>query len=122
DSTGSLRNPSSTFRLSCSGAGACDTTARQCARDGWVLIDDDVRVPASFFLPPGGNGTSAVQDVRVSDALIAKLRALLARARDAALQGARELVGPARALAQSGAARGATLTIDSLSYLVTKDV
>ena len=122
DSAGSLRSPSSTFRLSCSGAPACATTARQCAREDWVLIDDDVRVPASFFLPPGGNGASAVQDATVSDALVAHLRALLARARAAALRGVSDLAAPARALAQAGAERGATLTLDSLSYLITKDV
>ncbi|MBY0275653.1 hypothetical protein K2Z84_09935 [Candidatus Binatia bacterium] len=123
DSTGSLTNPSSTFRLSCSGADACATTARQCARESWTLIDDDVRVPASFFLPPGGNGASAAQDASVSDALLAKLRELLARTRASSLvRGVAALAGPARALAQGTAARGATLTIDSLSHLVTKDV
>jgi hypothetical protein len=57
----------------------------------------------------------------VSDALLVQLRTLLAQARDAAVRGVRALA-PARAIAQGSAARGATLTIDSLSYLVTKDV
>lgn len=122
DSNGSLRSPSSTFRLSCSGASACASTARQCAREDWTLIDDDVRVPASFFLPPGGNGASAVQDAGVSDALVAHLRALVARARDAALRGVGRVTGTSVALAQANGGRGATLTLDSLSYLVTKDV
>lgn len=121
DSNGSLRSPSSTFRLSCSGANACASTARQCAREDWTLIDDDVRVPASFFLPPGGNGASAVQDAGVSDALVEYLRTLVARARDATLRGVGRVTQPAVAFAQAGG-RGATLTLDSLSYLVTKDV
>jgi len=54
DSTGTLDDPSSSFRLSCSGADGCTTTATECAQSGWNLISDDVSIPASFFLPPDG--------------------------------------------------------------------
>ena len=82
DSNGSLRNPNSTFRLYCSGANACQSTAEQCARQDWTLIDDDVRVPASFFLPPGGNGAASTAEVgSFVDGLIARLGAALAQLR-----------------------------------------
>jgi hypothetical protein len=54
DSTGTLDDPSSAFRLSCLGADGCTTTAEECARSGWTSISDDVSIPASFFLPPAG--------------------------------------------------------------------
>ena len=54
DSTGTLDDPSSTFRLSCFGADGCTSTAEECARNDWTQIADDVPISASFFLPPGG--------------------------------------------------------------------
>ena len=56
----------SSFRLSCSGAGRVPSTAEACAREAWTLIADDVRVPASFFLPSGGNGTAQARHRRRS--------------------------------------------------------
>ena len=56
DSTGTLDNPSSIFRLRCSGASACGGTATGCARNQWSIIADLVEIPASFFLPARGNG------------------------------------------------------------------
>lgn len=53
DSQGSLEDDQSTFRLSCSGATACSVPAEQCAL-AWSVISDDVPIPASYFLPPGG--------------------------------------------------------------------
>jgi hypothetical protein len=56
DSTGTLNDPSSNFRLSCVGTDACQGDANGCADSEWRAIPggDDVAVPASFFLPPGG--------------------------------------------------------------------
>ena len=116
---------------------AAPTRARppptMCARDGWTLIADDVRVPASFFLPPGGIGrqrrqqrTPAARDVAGAIALLAhgcRARSLArsARARTVAAQRARaRAAAQARSRRRSG--RGATLTLDRLNYLVTKDV
>jgi hypothetical protein len=53
DSQGSLADSGSEFRLACLGTNACGTSATECAQ-GWELINDDVALPASFFLPPGG--------------------------------------------------------------------
>jgi hypothetical protein len=58
-SQGDLSNPASTFRLRCFGSSACATTAIECAQNDFPLIADDVAVPASFFLPPGGLGVAA---------------------------------------------------------------
>jgi hypothetical protein len=58
-SQGDLSNPSSTFRLRCFGSSACATTAIECAQNDFPLIAEDVSVPASFFLPPGGLGVAA---------------------------------------------------------------
>ncbi|MEW6269350.1 MAG: hypothetical protein AB1689_08660, partial [Thermodesulfobacteriota bacterium] len=126
DSNGTLANPSSTFRLSCSGADACQSTAETCARESWTLIDDDIAVPASFFLPPGGNGGQAAaaraDDVEsLLDRLVARLGAALARARRFASTRGAELARPRSAWAQASA-RGATLSVDRLNHLVTKDV
>lgn len=54
DSTGTLDDPASTFRLSCVGSDGCAATAEECARSAWQPISDDVPVSASFFLPPEG--------------------------------------------------------------------
>ncbi|HEY8515623.1 MAG TPA: hypothetical protein VIS07_08920 [Candidatus Binatia bacterium] len=126
DSTGSLEDPESVFRLSCSGGDACTTTAEECARTGWTLIDDDVRVPASFFLPPDGNGSAAggvhsdEADAFLDD-LIARLSAALAEARRFAVTRGAQLARPRSAWAQANP-RGATLSADRMNYLVSKDV
>lgn len=126
DSSGDLRIPTSTFRLSCSGASACPTTAAECARTSWTLIEDDVRVPASFFLPPDGLGSpqsSTAAATSFLESLAVRLSAALARVRgeDVVTRGL-ALVAPRSAHAQAGGGRGATLTIDRLNHLVTKDV
>jgi hypothetical protein len=54
DSTGSLDDPSSEFRLSCAATVACQTTAEACAATTWQQVPDPVVLQASFFLPPGG--------------------------------------------------------------------
>lgn len=59
DSTGKLTDPSSTFRLTCRGTSGCDGTAVACARSDWTTISRDVAIPAAFFLPPDGLGTTA---------------------------------------------------------------
>ena len=65
DSVGTLDDPSSTFRLSCFGTDGCSTTAEECARSGWTLIADDVSIPASFFLPPGGLASMPQSDPEI---------------------------------------------------------
>jgi len=124
DSNGDLRNPSSIFRLACSGASACGSTAETCARTGWTLIADDVRVPASFFLPPGGNAAGDAADARsFLDGLVDHLAAAWSEARGSSLaRSGLELAAPRSAHAQASGGRGATLTLDRLNHLVTKDV
>ena len=145
DSTGTLTDPDSTFRLSCSGSDACTTTAEDCARDAWTPIADDVPVPASFFLPPGGLGAflfpasvssaealaragwSPPRAPAVERGLAERLAAWASRAwggfrtwvvkqRDA------DFLEPRNAWAGGGTSRGATLTLDRYNFLVTKDV
>jgi len=147
DSTGTLNDPDSVFRLSCSGTDACTSTAEACARDAWNAISSDVLVPASFFLPPGGigapltvTGTAAAARSALASAgwnaprapaieqglverVVASLgeafggfRAWVVARRDF------DFVRPSTAHAQAGGARGATLTLDQLNFLVTKDV
>ncbi|MEW6269349.1 MAG: hypothetical protein AB1689_08655 [Thermodesulfobacteriota bacterium] len=146
DSTGTLTDPASTFRLSCSGSDACASTAETCARESWTLISDDVPVPASFFLPPGGVGTLPPPDGAARAALAragwtpprapavhaSVLERMAAYAREALddfrrwVAARRDLdfafVRPRAAFAQAGGDRGATLTPDRLNFLVTKDV
>jgi len=123
DSSGTLTDPSSTFRLTCQGADACQTTATRCAREDWTPINDDVQIPASFFLPQAGLGsvasTSSAWPARAS-----RLGALLADA----LSGARRWLSPAPTVpppantAGGASSRGATLSLDRLNFLVNKDV
>jgi hypothetical protein len=65
DSVGTLDDPSSMFRLSCYGGDGCTTSAEECARSGWTLIADDVSIPASFFLPPGGLAAMPQSDAEI---------------------------------------------------------
>ena len=129
DSTGNLADPSSTFRFTCQGADACATTASQCAQTGWSVIAGDVPIPASFFLPPGGNGAAAVAADTgtpprhgVAAIVLARVRALWASVRGW-LEDPVELahLGPRPAWA-GGSARGATLTYDGYNHLVNKDL
>jgi hypothetical protein len=57
-SQGDLGNPGSVFRLRCFGSSACATNAIECAQNDFRVIAEDVAVPASFFLPPGGLGVA----------------------------------------------------------------
>jgi len=127
DSSGSLDDPSSTFRLTCQGTDACQTTATQCARESWQQISDDVQIPASFFLPPAGIGATAASAPASSAApggLGQRLRSIVGGAwsglRDLIASG-RALLAPSSAVAQAND-RGATLSLDRLNFLVNKDV
>jgi hypothetical protein len=108
DSTGTLVDPGSTFRLACYGTGPCPTSASDCARSSWTLIDDLVAVPASFFLPPGGAGAAFVGPPSP-----------VARRGSVASGAAR---APAARPAGEAADRGATLSLDGFNFLVSKDV
>lgn len=114
DSTGSLDDPDSTFRLTCKGTGPCDGTALACARTGWTSISRDVPIKASFFLPPGGlraSGTQAEQTGAIGTAV----------KQVAAWIGNRlSLRGWNEAHAQQSV-DGATLSIDLLNHLVVRD-
>jgi hypothetical protein len=136
DSDGDLADPSSVFRFTCQGADACATTATECAQTGWAMISADVEIPASFFLPPGGNGVSAIAAAGVGDGASAidtrhGLAAIaLARARALWTDVRRWLAAPAdvasvlprTAWAGVASSRGATLTYDGYNYLVNKDL
>jgi len=125
DSTGTLADPSSTFRLTCQGTDACQTTATQCARESWQLISDDVQIGSSFFLPPAGlGGAASVASAPPAPGMGDRLRALLGGAWSELrvwLAGGRDLVTPGSAIAQLND-RGATLSLDRLNFLVNKDV
>ena len=126
DSSGTLNDPSSTFRLTCQGTDACQDTATACARDDWSLISDDVQIPASFFLPAGGLGNVARASSSSSSSSIAsRVGAVLA----SALADVRAWISPAQAVlppradtAGVASGRGATLSLDKLNFLVNKDV
>jgi hypothetical protein len=130
DSTGSLNDPASTFRFSCQGTDACETTATQCARDEWRPISDDIQIPSSFFLPPGGLGATAsaaapaARDGEAVASVGRRLREVVASAWSTLrvwLAGGSRLATPQSAHAQA-AGRGATLSLDRLNFLVNKDV
>lgn len=115
DSTGSLSDPASVFRLTCQGTRACQTSARECARDEWDPIADAVEIPASFFLPPTGLGNVARVGAKPGQGMVATWV-------DHVVSWARGALGlPAEAVAQ-GNDRGATLSLDRLTYLVNKDI
>jgi hypothetical protein len=106
DSNGTLADPDSIFRLRCSGASACGETATGCAREQWQTIADLVEIPASFFLPEGGNGLA-------SGGLRAQQRSPVDLSRVAAAPPA----APAGV-----AARGANLPPDGVNFLVNKEL
>jgi hypothetical protein len=116
DSTGTLANPGSTFRLRCSGASACGTTATGCARSQWSTIADLVEISASFFLPPGGNGIAAAAG--------ATAPAVARPASDPApaLHLAPSLAVPAPAAPAGVEDRGANLPPDGANFLVNKEL
>jgi hypothetical protein len=147
DSTGTLTDPNSVFRLSCSGSDACTTTAESCARSSWTTISDDVTVPSSFFLPPDGAGPlraasrhgtvkhealaqagwSPPRAAAVEHGIVERLVAYASEAYSGfrswvVKQRGLDIVQPRSAFAQGTTSRGATLTLDQLNYLVTKDV
>lgn len=127
DSTGSLEDPASEFRFTCQGADPCPTTATECARESWNPIAADVPIPASFFLPPGGNGSVATAVALAAGANhegpLARLVTLWSRTLRALLVRAQlAIVGTRSAHAQADAPRGATLTYDGFNYLVNKDL
>lgn len=105
DSTGSLNDPSSSFRLSCKGTDACPSNARECARTSWRSLSDDLTIQASFFLPPDGLGGAAS---RASSSTAATAAPAVRSASVGAIAGL--------------STRGATLTFDGLSFLVNKDI
>jgi hypothetical protein len=118
DSTGTLSDPSSTFRFTCRGANDCDHNALVCARIGWQRISTDVQIPASFFLPPGGLGTAA--DTTASSTVGARVARLL----DGVwrrLRTSLPALSPRDAVAQTSELAGATLTPDLLNHLVVRD-
>lgn len=123
DSTGTLNDPSSIFRLQCSGTNACESTAKDCARTDWVPISNDIQIAADFFLPPAGLGSGASAAATAArDTTWAKIGSQLGTIREwlgSVL--AQAVSGPDAAVAQ-GNDRGATLTLDGFNYLVNKDL
>ncbi|MBM4245430.1 MAG: hypothetical protein FJ148_16740 [Deltaproteobacteria bacterium] len=111
DSNGSLANPSSSFRLRCSGASACGGTATGCARSQWSVIADLVEIPASFFLPPGGAGTSGAASAAAERP-----------AAKPAPGSAQSLALPAAARPAANEDRGANLPPDGANLLVNKEL
>lgn len=133
DSTGSLLDRDSTFRLSCSGADPCRATAEDCARQAWHLISDDVSVPSSFFLPPGGQGATDGATSVSTPSLAASggwspsppsvLGDDVAPPADVFTDTVSDgLALGSSSLAQTADSRGATQTPDRLALLVIKDI
>jgi len=121
DSSGTLADPSSIFRLRCSGASACGATATGCAREQWSLIADLVEIPASFFLPPGGNGLTSRAASSTGEPAPDAARAPLPAAPAVSL--AQSLAAPAPASPAGGASdRGANLPPDGANFLVNKEL
>lgn len=71
DSTGRIDKSDSEFHFSCQIADACTTSARECTETAWTVSNDDIRLPASFFLPRGVD----VQPVESSPELFIESRA-----------------------------------------------
>jgi len=118
DSSGTLANPSSVFRLRCSGASACGATATGCARSQWSTIADLVEIPASFFLPPGGNGLAG------DSAVVAESGDARGTTRAAATSAplVRSLAAPAPAAPAGVDDRGTNLPPDGANFLVNKEL
>lgn len=123
DSLGTLADPATTFRFTCRGADACPSDATRCAQD-WTSIEDDVPLPAAFFLPQGGLGAGPA----AGGALCSGAACRSSAAADPTVAEAAPVThSPAlavhpRARAAQNVDRGATLSFDRLSFLVNKDV
>ena len=115
DSTGSLDDPESTFRLTCKGTGPCDETALACARDR-LDVDLARRADPVVVLPaagrPAGFGDAGGREAGALGKAVARLTAWI---------GDRlSLRGWNEAHAQQSV-EGATLSIDLLNHLVVRD-
>jgi len=120
DSTGTLADPGSTFRLRCSGASACGATATGCARSEWSTIADLVAIPASFFLPPGGNGLARARSSTAGSAVVAAPSVPAVQTKLALGQA---LLPSATAAPAGGVSdRGANLPPDGANFLVNKEL
>ena len=124
DSTGTLSNPGSIFRLRCSGASACGETATGCARSQWTTIADLVEIPASFFLPPGGEGIAGATAANAGGTAAARVAAAAAAGGGAApslaLSTGTAATTPARPAADED--RGTNLPPDGANFLVNKEL
>ena len=117
DSNGTLSQPNSVFRLRCSGASACGDTATGCARGQWSTIADLVEIPASFFLPPGGEGVAGAKG---ESAAAAAPAASASAAPSLSLTQAAAVPAPAKPAANED--RGANLPPDGANFLVNKEL
>jgi hypothetical protein len=122
DSTGTLSNPNSTFRLRCSGSSACDGSATACARTRWTTIAELVEIPASFFLPPGGAGrtaSNATGGVRASTGAAA---VTIAQPNVDLTQASSAAASPTTGSPAQVSDRGTNLPPDGSSFLVNKEL
>ena len=117
DSNGTLSKPNSVFRLRCSGASACGDTATGCARSQWSTIADLVEIPASFFLPPGGEGVAGAKGESA-----ARPAAAPADTAKAGLSLTQSLAVSAPAQPAANEDRGANLPPDGANFLVNKEL
>ncbi len=117
-STGTLDDPESVFSLLCSTASACGDTARGCARSQWQPLPVPVEVPASFFLPPGGNGV-AQRRVTFAAARVGAARAVGGAGPRGAEPAQASLSEPP---AGGAPPRGANLPPDGSNFLVNKEL
>jgi hypothetical protein len=120
ESTGTLTDSGSEFRLTCKGAGACGSTALECSRGSWNVISDDIVLPAAFFLPSATGNTSSSATTLTIDGLRA-----LANSTPASSTGHTVLTGNESDRAgrtQVIESRGTSLPPDTLNFLVNKDV
>lgn len=114
-------------RLICRGASPCEDTARGCSREDWdVLLDDDLAIPMSFFLPSGGAGhpmcNLPVARLGFWENALAALSGFRWRAVQLLATPAHlDLEIVSRAQAQSND-RGVTATTELQNFLVNKDV
>ena len=118
DSNGTLANPGSVFRLRCSGASACGDTATGCAQSQWSTIADPVEIPASFFLPPGGDGIARAGVLSTAGA---RSTAPVAAAAAPVVKLAATMT-PAAAAPAAGEDRGTNLPPDGANFLVNKEL
>ena len=124
DSSGTLDDPSSIFRLRCSGASACGDTATGCARSQWSLIADPVEIPASFFLPAAGNGIARASAATVipSATKAARAEQNASATKPVAPVTLPSLSGPSAAVPAGVEDRGTNLPPDAANFLVNKEL